>query len=239
MNPNKIFIFASCRDQLPFNCNKKHNDIILKKYNLSKCLKFDKYFIGFLYCSNYIKMIIEILLKVDVNKKKFICVSDPQLNIDDFQFYQLCYKFYKAKIIIVEIATIKFFRIKNSEQYISHNHLKNFKPDEYDTCIISENELIDNIINIQQMLNSNNKEVLFVSHFNHANFSNRKIIINCLKKYAKYFFDPTDIVLTDIKKNLIDDNHYSFECEKIILYNLDIYLTKIINESKLLNKNII
>jgi hypothetical protein len=132
-------------------------------------------------------MLIEILIKIYINKKNLICISNHQLNIDDFQFYQLCYKFYKAKIIIVEIATIKFFRIKNSEQYISHNHLKNFNPDDYETGIISENELNNNIINIQQMLNINKKEVLFVSHFNHANILNREIIINCLKKMLNIF----------------------------------------------------
>jgi hypothetical protein len=213
----KIFLIGSCRIHRPFNCDDKHAD---GKYKLYNCLNTNwnqPNYLGSLYCSNYIIQTLRCLINKDVKNKTNIEIKWPQVELDDSQFLKLCETLYLADIIIIEIATIKC--IINDGRYVSHDH--NNKLRQNDT--LTEELLINNIKIIEKLIADIGKKVLFVSHFNFNNISNRTLIINCLKQTAKHFFDPSSLI--DNVNKLKDINHYTFDTEKIIMDNIHDYLS--------------
>ncbi len=214
----KIFLIGSCRIHRPFNCDNKHE---YGEFNLYDCLNtkwYEKYFLGSLYCSNYINQTLNYLINRDLKNKNNIEVMDPQIKLDENHFLKLCENLYESDIIIIEIATLKY--LKNiSGFYISQEHNPKITP----IFTITEEELINNIKIIENLIEGIGKKVLFISHFNLNNINNRNTIINCLKKTAKYFFDPTTVIINS--KQLSDINHYNFETEKIIMKKIHEYLS--------------
>jgi hypothetical protein len=215
----KLFLLGSCRIHRPFNCEKKHTE---GKYNLYNCLNtkwHEQFFLGSIYCSHYIIQTLRCLINKDINNKEIIQTKDPQVNIDNTQFLKLCETLYEADIFIIEIATIKY--ITNNNIYISNEHKHKYKSNKHK--ILTEEELNNNIQIIEKLIEGIGKKVLFISHFNINNVYNRKIIIDCLKKNAKYFFDPSEFI--DNMNNLDDINHYTLDTEKIIMDEIHNYLS--------------
>jgi len=230
-----IFLMGSCRIHRLFNCDKIYNNNELDKYNLLDTLWFGDNFLGSIYCSKYILMVLQILLNNDINNKDKICIIPPQLELDDNRFITICNRLKQSDIVIIEIASLKYYKLLNSEYYINREYITNrFCGDNtnntYTMHTLTQDELANVISDIKMLLNKHNKEVLFVSHFNHANIINRDIIIKTLSKNCNYYFNPTDIILTDPEKYLLDDNHYSDLGEQIIMKELDKYLFKIYND---------
>ena len=212
----KIFIFGSCRIHRPFNN-------VYNKYNCLETLWYKSNFIGSVYCSNYILMIIKILLSRNLLEKDKLCYP---YDITDEHFYNLCDSLTQADTIIVEIATIKYRKLP--DRYLSNEEIHRYS--NFEAGIIEEGELSKNIIEIQDIIQKSGKQVLFVSHF-HVNIKmfdrkliGRKLIIDCLSKHAKYFFNPTSIVQSNISNNIVDYNHYSNSCEVLIMEELDKHL---------------
>jgi len=209
----KIFIFGSCRIHRPFInvCN---------SYNCLETLWYQSNFIGSVYCSNYILMMIKILISRNILEKDKLCYP---YNITDEHFYKLCDIFTLADTIIIEIATIKYRKLK--DRYLSNEEIHRYS--NFEAGNIDEEELSKNIIEIQNIIQKSGKQVLFVSHFHlslktfERKLIGRKQIIDCLSKHATYFFDPSSIIQTDISNNIVDYNHYSSSCEVLIMKELD------------------
>jgi hypothetical protein len=168
-------------------------------------------------------MIIKILISRNVLEKDKLCYPH---NITDEHFYNLCDIFTLANTIIVEIATVKYRKLK--DRYLSNEEIGRYS--KFEAGNIDEDELSKNIIEIQNIIQKSGKQVLFVSHFHltlktfERKLIGRKQIIDCLSKHATYFFDPSSIIQTDISNNIVDYNHYSTSCEVIIMKELDKHL---------------
>ena len=218
-----IFLFASCRVHRPFNCDSTHETGSFNNYNCLDTKWFQPNFIGSMYCSNYILMLIKILVSRNISEKDKFCY--PHVLTDE-HFYKLCDTFLQAHVIIVEISTIKYKKL--SDRYISNEEAGRYS--KYTDGIIEENELCKNIVELQDIIQKAGKQVLFVSHFiiNSKVFDRkllgRKQIIDSLTKHATYFFNPTAIVQSDICNNLKDSNHYSHSAEVLIMNELHNHL---------------
>jgi hypothetical protein len=175
-------------------------------------------------------MIIKILLSRNLLEKDKLCYP---YNITDEHFYNLCDTLTLADTIIVEIATIKYRKLK--DRYLSNEEIHRYP--KFDAGTIEEDELSKNIIEIQNIIQKSGKQVLFVSHFHlslrvfERKLIGRKQIIDCLSKHATYFFDPTSIIQNDVSNNIVDYNHYSTSCEVLIMKELDKHL-QIIESNK-------
>jgi hypothetical protein len=158
---------------------------------------------------------IQILSSKNTTDKDKICYP---YDITDEQFYQICEAFDKANVVIVEIATIKFKKLKN--RYLSNEEINRYS--DYSSGSITESELSSNIIQIQDLIQKSGKQVLFVSHFHiipnvfDRKLIGRKMIIDCLTKHALYFFNPTSIIQSN-PDSLLDNSHYSKSGEVIIM----------------------
>ena len=226
-----IFLIGSCRIHRPFNCDKKHKDGCFNNYDCLNSKWYEKNFLGSVYCSSYILQILNCI--IEKKNKQLINQKPPQLEITNEVFKEICDSFDKSEIIIIEIATIKSIFLNNTKTYLSNEHSKNIDINRYTIKELVEKEIIQNIENIQNIIHKIGKKVLFISHFNFMNkIPNRKLIIDCLNKTAKYFLNPTIFVMENIKDNLVDDNHYSLKFEQKIMKEIDKCLKNMIN-----NKN--
>ena len=224
----KIFLLSSCRVHRPFNCDKDHKDGEFKNYDCLYSKWHETFFLGSLYCSNYILEVIKTLTYRE--NKQLINTGPPYFEMNDHKFNLLCNKFHESSIVIIEIATLKYLILENGV-IISNEHRKQFE--NYKECVLSEDQLKSNIEEIQEILHKNKKYCLFVSHFHVYNIKNREIICRCMREKAKYYFDPTPIVLKNIEENIKDSDHFTVECEKIIMKHIDDHLKIIIKENNL------
>lgn len=209
----KLFFLTSCRIHRPFNCDKKHRN---GKYNLYDCLNTnwsENNFLGRLYESNYILQTLKYLINKDIENKDNIQVITPQKNMDKKHFLDICDTLMKADIIIIEIATIKYFM--NNNIYLSNEHFNKLGIYPTKSGKLNKKELINNILEIEKLVNDIGKKVLFVTHFNFQNIPNRKLIIECVKNTAKYFFDPSCVI--NSYRKLSDRNHYTTKTEVEIM----------------------
>ena len=218
-----IFLFASCRVHRPFNYDNTNSSGFFNNYNCLDTKWTQPNFIGLVYCSNYILMLIKILLSRNILDKHKLCVP---YQITDEHFYQICDSFAHANTIIVEIATLKFF--KKDDMFLSKEELPRYS--RYTSGSIDEIQLSKNIIDIQNIIQKVGKQVLFVSHFLVTSTSferklaGRQQIIDCLSKHATYFFDPTPIVKSGQSTNVVDLFHYSPSVEVLIMNELHKHL---------------
>ena len=208
-----IFLIGSCRIHRPFDCDNKHKE---GRFNLYNCLNSrwnEKYFLGSLYESNYIIQILKCLTERKIEKKENINVINPQKQIDEKQFLELCDTLMKADIIIIEIATIKY--IIKDNIYLSNEHYKKIGITPTKEGELNKDELINNITQIEKLVHDIGKKVLFISHFNNNNIPNRTLIIESLKTKAEHYFDPTCVITSNRK--LVDQNHYKLNTEAEIM----------------------
>jgi hypothetical protein len=221
-----IFLFASCRVHRPFNCDRTHETGLFNNYNCLDTKWFEPNFIGSVYCSNYILMLIKILVSRNISEKDKFCY--PHVLTDE-HFYELCDTFLKAQVIIVEISTVKYKKL--GDRYISNEEAERYS--KYADGIIREDELSKNITELQDIIQKAGKQVLFVSHFiiNSKVFDRkllgRKQIIDSLTKHATYFYNPTSLVQSDVCNNLVDSNHYSHAAEVLVMNELHNHLQMI------------
>jgi len=211
-----VFLIGSCRIHRPFNCDyfkKNHKDGKYKLYNCLNTLWFQKYFLGSLYESNYIIQILKWLTEREIKSKENINVKPPQHKIDEKQFLELCDALMEADIIIIEIATIKYF-IKDYI-YLSNEHINYLGITPTESGKLNKDELINNITQIEKLVHDIGKKVLFISHFNYEQIPNRTLIIESLRTTAKHFFDPTCVITSNSK--LQDKNHYTVDTEAEIM----------------------
>lgn len=218
-----IFLLGSCRIHRPFNCDRTHENGYFTNYNCLTTKWFEPNFIGSVYCSNYILMLVNILLSRNVADKDKFCY--PHILTDD-HFYQICDSFTKAQTVIIEIATLKFRKSKGI--YISNEELDRYP--NYESGNIDEAQLAKNVIELQTLIQKAGKQVLFVSPFQinprvfDRKLIGRKQIIDCLSKHATYFFNPTPIVQSNISTTIVDSSHYSHSCEVLIMNELHRHL---------------
>jgi hypothetical protein len=226
----KIFLMGSCRIHRPFNCDKKHSEGYFNDYDCLNSKWYEKNFIGSIYCSSYILQTLNCL--INKKNKELINQKKPQLKMTNDVFAEICDSFSKSEIVIIEIATIKSIIFKN-QTFLSNEHISKINNKNYIIKNLKEEELLQNIETIQNILNEIGKQVLFISHFNYMyNIPNRKLIIDCLNKKAKYFLNPTIFVMENIKANTKDFNHYSLNFEMKIMKEIDNCLKEMI-----INKN--
>jgi hypothetical protein len=233
-NAINVFLFGTCRIHIPFGCDYKciydnYNALNLfhtygfmgPKYSLKEIIQFFKFITN--------KLIIpkELIRNIFTD-----CIIDDNF---ESQINTVKENFIKSDLIVIEISTLKkISTIFNNIEYqinlrdpnmYSLQHLKYSKT--------SEEELLKEIEYIQDILmNTFNKKVLFVTHYNlHNSIKSRQLIIDCCKKKAKFMFDPTDIINNNYPQSLKDSWHYSRETEFIIADELHKIIQYIFNSN--------
>lgn len=211
---SKIYILASCRVHRPFNCDNNHKSGYFTEYDTLGTLWSNKHFFGSIFCSSYIKQVLQSLI-TRTNREHIVSIFPCES-----EFNSLCNAFDESEIIIIEIATMKTLIHKNKKIYLSHQHLHKIS-DPYDTQLLTEDELSKNIMDIQKMIHNINKKVLFVSHFQGViPVKNRRSIIMCLEKHATHFFNPSLSITKNEDKYIADKAHYTKDGECHIMNEL-------------------
>jgi len=219
----KIYILASCRIHRPFNCDNNHKTGYFAEYDTLGTLWSNQHFFGSIFCSSYIKQVIQSLI-MRTNKEHIVSIFPCES-----EFKSLCDAFYESEIIIVEIATMKTIIQENKNLYLSHQHVDKIS-DPYDTQLLTEEELANNIMDIQTMIHTINKKVLFVSHFQGViPVQNRRSIIRCLEKHATHFFNPSLSIAENEDKYIADKAHYTKEGECHIMDELHKKIIQMMN----------
>lgn len=210
----KIFLIGSCRIHRPFDCDNVNN------YNALNLL--GKYtFLGYMYNIKEIKEFVDLLaVENDMEKdaKLFSTIINPKFFTDPMnlkkQFKETRDAFQSADLVVMEIST------SSNKTLTVHDGFVN--EDEY-------TEIFKYLIYTLQSLN---KKVLFVSHFNHNNNTKRQFIIDMCEKYLDkdIFFNPTQTILNNLPNSIVDNAHYSKSGESVIMNQIDFKIKKIFKQ---------
>ena len=86
----KIFLLSSCRVHRPFNCDKDHKDGEFKNYDCLYSKWHETFFLGSLYCSNYI---LEVIKTLTYRENKQLINTGPPYFLIDLLIKHILYNF--------------------------------------------------------------------------------------------------------------------------------------------------
>jgi hypothetical protein len=166
-----------------------------------------------MYCSAHIRQLLYHLLEDKFDEDYWKRHYPRNRSIDEARCQSRA-----ANLFLIEIATVKYF-LCNGEYYKNEYIRCDQHPSLYESGVLTREKLLDNIRFIYDFLQSRNKQVLFISHFNPDGIPQRELIISSLRESCVPFYDPTP--LSRLPHALSDPNHYYHEVEPRIMENLD------------------
>jgi hypothetical protein len=227
-----LFLIGTCRIHRPFGCNLvKKDPPHFDTYNVLNLL--GKYsFLGYFHNIKEIKQLVDLLIhnySSDMTNEIINMVINPKfLDPIDLtrQIETTREMFQLADMIVMEISTSKNNLTTVNEEII-HFYEPGLPEDLLE--IISEQEYGEIFEYLIETLTSLNKEILFVSPFNHNNLTSRQYIIEMCEKYLdkKRFFNPTETVIHNLPHSIADTSHYSNEGEVLIMNEIHLRIQTI------------
>ncbi len=230
-----IFLVGTCRIHRPFGCDLPCPSDCYTVMNLWH----SENFLGPQYGTKEIIQLLDLILSTknvpnDMKPLLFTDCSVCENMVMQLSMVKL--SFAMSKVVVVEVSTIKQILKKSSENqqeywlnlYAFRGHQSRLSTDNYTESIQTKEELCRDIAYIQNLLSKTyNKRVLFVTHFNHNNIPNRQLIIDCVKRTATHYYDPTAVVVANLPGSIIDNGeHMSREAELLVMEEMH----KILNE---------
>jgi hypothetical protein len=233
----EIFLLGTCRVHRPFGSDEEC--VNNKKYNVSN-LWHSSAFLGPKYGTKEIIQFLDFALNDNHVPEELVqlifadCIVST--NIKE-QLNKVKFSFALSEVVVVEISTIKQIvtNIDNKEYHLNcyayrahNNHIQDNTNLNCLESTQSEDELCADILQLQQLFNTKYyKKVLFVTHFNHNDIKNRELIIKCVKKCAKFWFDPSQIVIDNLPHSVVDNGeHMSRDTEILVMEALHEILSK-------------